>query len=107
MFPICVVGKFMLQNWWMTRNPEVTFSRFSAGLPRRCPEVGFEEAAMDLPEARLWTLTTGQRDGGQLLPVGLIPKDAKQWVAPPGPLERAASSNLEASSAHNCFNVGL
>ncbi|HEY4780609.1 MAG TPA: hypothetical protein VIH54_02250, partial [Chthoniobacterales bacterium] len=72
-----------------------------------CPEVGFEEAAMDLPEARLWTLTTGQRDGGQLLPVGLIPKDAKQWVAPPGPLERAASSNLEASSAHNCFNVGL
>ena len=27
------------------------------------PEVGFEEAAMDLPEARLWTLTTGQRDG--------------------------------------------
>jgi len=63
--------------------------------------------AGNFPEARLWTLTTGQRDGGQLLPVGLIPKDAKQWVAPPGPLERAASSNLEASSAHNCFNVGL
>jgi hypothetical protein len=80
------------------------------------PEVGFEDIYQvrcngaprsDLLEARLWTLTTGQRDGGQLLPVGLTPKDAKQWVAPPGPLERAASSNLEASSAHNCFNVGL
>ena len=71
------------------------------------PKSASRRLRIDFPEARLWTLTTGQRDGGQLLPVGLIPKDAKQWVAPPGPLERAASSNLKASSAHNCFNVGL
>ena len=71
------------------------------------PEVLFEEITNRFPLSPFVNSDYGQGDGGQLLPVGLIPKEAKQWVAPPGPLERAASSNLEASSAHNCFNVGL
>jgi signal transduction histidine kinase len=45
----------------MTGNPEVTFSRFLGGLPRRCPEVGFGEIAIDFLQARLGQLPVGRQ----------------------------------------------
>jgi hypothetical protein len=42
----------------MTGQLEVTFSR---RLRRRCPEVGFGEIAIDLLQARLWTVRVKRR----------------------------------------------